>query len=503
MDSNHGLWEHLIETVLALYVKNTMILFVGVLALSSLIGISSAWFITSYAFPCRNFLEWALILPLACPAYIVAYVYTDFLEYAGPIQGLIRAIFDFETAKDYYFPEIRSIGGAIVVMSFVLYPYVYILAKTGFNSTPRSLYETASLYGKNRFFRVGIPLCRPYIAAGLALVGMEVLSDFGTVEYFSIQTLTLGIFNVWIGMNSIAAASQIALITFLFIVLLLFFEVRARSQQRFNETTKRFNRNTFKPLGNFIGLLVMLSCFLPIVIGFVIPLTILCSNIFIGAPVFDLYNIGKVLSSTILLALVSTSIILFLAFFSANIAYFCKNTFLLALYNVSASGYAFPGTMLAVGVVVFIGYIDSFTGGLLFLSGSFVGIVFAYTVRFYAIPFGSIISGFTRIPKNLFDASSTLGHSKIQTSTRITLPLLKSSILAASILIFVDIVKELPMTLILRPFNFETLATYTYQFAHDELMIEASLPSLFIIISGLLPIILINRVMQDFHFHKN
>ena len=214
------------DTVLPIYVVNTFLLFIGVLMLSVVLGVSTAWIVSHYSFFGKKIIEWALILPIACPAYIVAYVYTDFLEYAGPVQVLIRNIFGFSSAAEYYFPEIRSLMGAVFVMGFVLYPYIYILARTGFNNSPRSLYETARLYGRNKFFAVGLPLCRPYIVAGLALVAMEVLSDFGTVEYFSVQTLTLGMFNVWIGMNSISAASQIAVVTFMFIIILLILETR-------------------------------------------------------------------------------------------------------------------------------------------------------------------------------------------------------------------------------------------------------------------------------------
>ena len=246
-------------------------LFIGVLTLSAVLGVSTAWIVTYYSFVGKKVIEWALILPIACPAYIIAYVYTDFLEYAGPVQGFIRDFFEINSAADYYFPEIRSIAGAIFVMGFVLYPYVYILARTGFNSSPRSLYETASLYGRNKFLAVGLPLCRPYIVAGLALVAMEVLSDFGTVEYFSVQTLTLGMFNVWIGMNSISAASQIAIVTFIFIILLLVLEKRARSSQKYNETSKRFNNISPKKLNLKKALIAIALCLVPISLGFVVP----------------------------------------------------------------------------------------------------------------------------------------------------------------------------------------------------------------------------------------
>ena len=502
-ESNQDLWVHLVNTVFPIYVSNTLLLFVGVLTLSAGLGISTAWIVTYYSFIGKRVVEWALILPLACPAYIIAYVYTDFLEYAGPVQGLVRHFFDFNSASDYYFPEIRSVPGAIFVMGFVLYPYVYILARTGFKNSPRSLYETAMLYGRNKFLAVGLPLCRPYIVVGLALVAMEVLSDFGTVEYFSVQTLTLGMFNVWIGMNSISAASQIAIVTFGFIIILLVLERRARSSQKYNDTSKRLNNISPKELSAKNALFAIGFCLVPISVGFIIPMIILINNIIIGLKPDTFFAILPVLLNTIFLGFVATLIIIFLAFFSASSAYFSNNRFLVTIYSVAATGYALPGTMLAIGVVIFFGFLDKFTGNIIFLGGTIYGVIFALTVRFYAIPYGGVISGYSRIPSNLFDASKSLGYSTALTSYKITIPLIRTSIIAAAILTFVDIVKELPMTLILRPFNFETLATYTYQFAHDELMIEASLPAFFIILTGLIPILLLQNQLNSFFHSKN
>ena len=502
-ESNQDLWVHLVNTVFPIYVVNTFLLFIGVLSLSAVLGISTAWIVTQYSFFGKKIIEWALILPLACPAYIIAYVYTDFLEYAGPVQGLIRITFGFNSAAEYYFPEIRSIIGAIFVMSFVLYPYVYILARTGFNNSPRSLYETARLYGRNKFLAVGLPLCRPYVVAGLSLVAMEVLSDFGTVEYFSVQTLTLGMFNVWIGMNSISAASQIAMVTFIFIIILLVLERKARSSQKYNDTSKRLNNISPKKLSVNKGLFAIVFCLFPILIGFLIPIIILINSVFLGLKSDSFFAIFPILLNTLFVGFTATFIIILLAFFSASSAYFCKSRVLVTIYNVSATGYALPGTMLAIGVVIFFGFLDNFTGNIVFLGGTIYGVIFALTVRFYAIPYGGVFSGYSRIPSNLFDASKSLGYSSLSTSFKITLPLIKTSIIAAAILTFVDIVKELPMTLILRPFNFETLATYTYQFAHDELMIEASLPAFFIIAVGLIPILLLQRQLNSFFHSKN
>ncbi len=502
-ESNQDLWVHLVNTVLPIYLVNTLLLFLGVLTLAGGLGISTAWIVTYYTFTGKKVIEWALILPLACPAYIIAYVYTDFLEYAGPVQGIIRHIFGFNSAADYYFPEIRSVMGAIFVMGFVLYPYVYILARTGFNNSPRSLYETAGLYGRNKFLAVGLPLCRPYIAAGLALVAMEVLSDFGTVEYFSVQTLTLGMFNVWIGMNSISAASQIAIVTFVFIIILLVLERKARSSQKYNDTSKRLNNISPKEMSLKQALLAICFCLVPISFGFIVPITILINNVFMGLKPDSFFKIFPVLLNTIFIGFTATLIIILLAFFSASNAYFSKSRTLVSIYNIAATGYALPGTMLAIGVVIFLGFLDNFTGNIVFLGGTIYGVIFALTVRFYAIPYGGVISGYSRIPSNLFDASKSLGFSTTSTSYKITLPLIRSSIIAAAILTFVDIVKELPMTLILRPFNFETLATYTYQFAHDELMIEASLPAFFIIFTGLIPILLLQNQLNSFFHSKN
>ena len=503
IESNQDLWVHLINTVLPIYVANTFILFVGVLTLSVLLGVSTAWIVTYYSFFGKKIIEWALILPIACPAYIIAYVYTDLLEYAGPVQGFMRNIFGFNSAADYYFPEIRSVGGAIFVMGFVLYPYVYILARTGFTTSPRSLYETASIYGRNEFLAVGLPLCRPYIVVGLALVAMEVLSDFGTVEYFSVQTLTLGMFNVWIGMNSISAASQIAIVTFIFIIVLLILERKARSSQKYNDTSKRFNNISPKKLSFKKGILAIAFCSIPISFGFIVPIVILLKNVLIGLKAEYFLAIIPVLLNTLLVGISATFIIILLAFFSASSAYFSKNRALVYLYNIAATGYAFPGTMLAIGVVIFAGFLDKVSGSVFFFGGTIYVLIFALIVRFYAIPYGGLTSGYSRIPSNLFDASKSLGYSRMSTSIKITLPLIRTSIIATAILTFVDIVKELPMTLILRPFNFETLATYAYQFAHDELMIEASLPALFIILTGLIPILLLQKQLSSFFYSKN
>ena len=269
------LWSHLATTVLPRYVSNTVTLAAGVGVIALLFGVSSAWLVSRYEFPGRRWMEWILLLPAAVPAYIVAYTYTDFLEYAGPVQSLLRDMFGWNSARDYWFPEIRSMGGAILVMGAVLYPYVYLMARTAFLLTPASLYETALVAGRDVFWSVALPLARPAIVAGLALVLMEALSDFGTVEYFAIETLTLGIFNVWLGMNNLAAAAQIACLSFVFVLALLAVEIIARSHRQFVDTGRRPTPISAQRLYGWRGWGCLFACLIPVIVGFVVPVGVL------------------------------------------------------------------------------------------------------------------------------------------------------------------------------------------------------------------------------------
>ena len=270
-----GLWQHLIDTVLVKYIVNTFVLMGGVGLLSLAFGVSSAWVISRYTFPFHWALDWLLILPATIPAYLIAYTYTDLLEFAGPVQGFIRGWFGWNTSRDYWFPEIRSMGGAIFVMSAVLYPYIYLLARTAFSLTPASLHEAAKVHNNRSVLRLDLALGRPAIIAGLALVLMEVVSDFGTVEYFAVETLTLGIFNVWLGMNSLTAAAQIAILAFVFIFGLLFIEIRARKHQQFFNTTQRTSASGLTFVSGWRGKVCIVICFTPVFLGFILPVTVL------------------------------------------------------------------------------------------------------------------------------------------------------------------------------------------------------------------------------------
>ena len=498
-----GLWAHLFDTVLARYIWTTLALMVGVSVVTLLFGVTTAWIVAAYKFRFSRLLDMIILLPIACPAYLVAYAYTDFFEYAGPVQGMLRNLFGWQSPRAYYFPEIRSLGGAIFVLSSVLYPYVYLLSRTAFRQIPASFYEVSSIYDRNAFWTISLPLARPAIVAGLALVGMEVVSDFGTVEFFSLQTLTLGIFNVWIGMNNITAAAQIAIFTFIFIIFLLFTELYSRSQKRFNDTSSRQRNQKAKLLTGLPALLCIVLCLIPVLFGFFIPTGILLWNVVQSIDILVFSDVFKVFQNTLLVSCLGAGIIMLVSVLVACTSQVHSGKLLRLVSNLSATGYAFPGTMLAIGVLVCVGMFDRLLVtvmspvGMFHLSGTLAVLLFAYLVRFQAVGYGAVVSGLTKISPNVILCSRTLGMNAQGTMRWVTVPLIRNSIIAGGVLAFVDIMKELPMTLLLRPFDFETLATYSYQYAHDELMDQASLPALLIVLVGLIPVVFLNRLLRN------
>ena len=499
------LWVHLIETRFPSYIYNTVVLMTGVGILSLLIGVTLAWFVCRYNFFLSKIVEWALLLPLAVPSYIVAYCYTDFFEYSGTLQSNLRSMFSWQSGSDYYFPEIRSLGGAIFVMSFVLYPYVYFISKVAFKSTPISLFEAAEIYGKNLFLSVAIPLARPAIIAGLSLVLMETVSDFGTVDFFAVETITLGIFNLWLGMNNLAAAAQLALIAFTFIIILLGIELSARKSQKFNDTKIKNIDTITKRTSPMKSFLIFFICLIPIIIGFIIPLSILINN---SLTYFNSENwsyLFSIASNSFFIASFTAMIMILISFLLAvSIKFdgFKGFTFLSTLAGV---GYAFPGTVLALGTLFFMSTIQNIINNFfefvgfdinLILIGSYTALIFAYISRFNAVAFGAINSGINRIPPNMMEASLTLGQPFKYNIKVIILPLIRPSIITGAILSFVDIIKELPITLLLRPFNFETLATFVYQYANDEMLEKSSIAAILIVLIGLVPILIMSKAIN-------
>ena len=494
-----SLWPHLFSTVLPRYLLNTLILMIGVGSLSLFFGISTAWLVSRYEFPARSFFEWALLLPAAVPAYIIAYTYTDLLEYAGPVQGYLREFFNWQNSQDYWFPNIRSMEGAILVMSSVLYPYVYLLTRASFITLPISYFQTSAIYGRKPFFSVALPLARPAIIAGLALVLMETISDFGTVDYFAIETLTLGVFNVWLGMNSLSGAAQISSILFLIVVVLLTLELIARRNQRFYEKHSRQQTLELENVSNIKKILFFAICLAPLFLGFLIPVSVLLNFVIKGYAIINFREIIDTTITSISISFVASLTIMFLSFLMVVVATYKSNTFQKSVIFLASCGYAFPGTILAVGIVVFVGWLNElFYFQISYFVGGFLVLIFAYTLRFLAIGNGSIRSGVTRINPNLIDASKTMGRSFLTTIKKVILPLTYTYILVGGILVFVDILKELPITLLLRPFNFETLATYVYQYASDEMLEESSFAALIIVLAGLGPVVFLSRTIKKY-----
>ena len=492
-----SLWPHLFSTVLPRYISNTIILMLGVGLLSTLLGVSTAWVVTRYNFFGKKFFQWALLLPAAVPAYIIAYTYTDFLEYAGPVQKILRGFFNYQNSSEYWFPEIRSMEGAIFVMSFVLYPYVYMTTRASFLTVPISFFQTSLIYGRSSFFSVALPLARPGIIAGVALVLMETISDFGTVEYFALETLTLGVFNVWLGMNSLSGASQISSVLFVFVVVLLTIEYLARRRQRYHEKSSGQNMVESESSSQLQKTACFFICLIPIIIGFVIPVSILLNFILSGFSIINFTEIFHTSFFSIILAFSGAFFVMLASVFLIIISNYRSNNFQKVLIFLASCGYALPGTILAVGMVIFLGWINKYLNlQLSYIAGGFIILIFAYVVRFLAVGNASIRSGILRIHPNAMDASLTMGAGFFRGVKIIIMPLIFSNILIGGILVFVDILKELPITLLLRPFNFETLATYVYQYASDELLQESSFAALIIVVVGLGPIIFLNSALQ-------
>ena len=499
---SEGLWPHLMATVFPRYAANTVLLMIGVGSLTLFFGISSAWAVSRYRFPGVRLLSWALLLPATVPAYVIAYTYTDLLEFAGPVQSAFRAVFGWTTVREYWFPEIRSMGGAVLVMGSVLYPYVYVMARAAFRMTPASFYEVAMNHDRNLLISVGLPLARPAIVAGVALVLMEVISDFGTVEFFAVETLTLGIFNIWLGMNNLTAAAQIACVAFIFILTLLVIERAARRRQRFTDTGVRHSGLASVEANGPKATLCLFVCLLPIVLGFVIPVGVLLVFVLRGLAITDYAALAINALHSVTLAVGAAFIVITLAMLTVLVTTYQRHPMLRVMAGLSAMGYAFPGTVLAIGVVAFAGGVDTvaqyvtellgldFEG---FLIGSTALLMLGLVVRFQAIGYGSMLSGVKRLSPNLMSASFSLGQSFSTSAVTIATPLLMRPILAAGLLVFVDVMKELPMSLLLRPFDYETLATYVYQYAKDELLEQSALAALAIVAAGLGPVILLNN----------
>lgn len=505
-----NIWPHLLETTLPRYLVTTIKLMIGVGVITLAIGLATAWAVTMCEFPGRKFFEWALMLPFAVPAYVIAYVYTSLLDYAGPVQIALRDWFGWQSAADYWFPEIRSLGGATIMIGLVLYPYVYLLGRAAFLEQSPSLFAVSRSLGHSAlstFFKVVLPIARPAIAVGLSLVLMETLNDFGTVDFFAVQTLTAGLFDTWMNLGNLGGAAQIATTMLMFVVLLVTLERYSRRRQQ--QFAARDNR---EPLHRFTmsfprQMICVVVCAAPLVLGFVIPGATLG---YYAWEYFDVSWTPDFLRNTMNSLFLSGSAALTTLVIGVTLAYSRRlhNTRgMQVLMRLSSLGYAMPGAVLAVGVIVPLAGFDNWLDSLmrdylgvstgLLLSGSAFALIFAYTVRFLAVSAGSVESALQKVTPSMDMASRSLGHSPGKTLVKVHLPMLRGTLITAALVVFVDCMKELPATLILRPFNYETLATYVYQFASDEQLYHSALPALIIVLAGIIPIILMNRSISN------
>ncbi len=503
--ADQGTWAHLSRTVLPGLAANSLILACGVATGVAVIGTLTAWLTANHEFPGRRLLEWTLILPLAIPAYVLAYTYTDVLQYAGPVQTILRDSFGWQK-QDYWFPEIRSLSGAVVMLTLALYPYVYVIARVAFLEQSTTLAEAARNMGLSPFrvfTRISLPLARPAIAAGVALALMETLADYGTVSYFGIPTFTTGIFSAWFSQGDRIAAAKLAVILMGFVILVMLLEHWARRRARFHQTAGRHHVRIL--LTGATGWFVTMLCALPIVIGFAIPTLILFKLALTEGDVQFGARFVKLAANSFGVAAITALIAISAALLLAYLARSSGQRVQAWLNRLVGLGYAVPGTVIAVGVLIPLIALDHFlvdsiaaifgfkTG--LILTGGFFVLIYAYLIRFLAVALQSVEAGLSKITPNMDDAARSLGSTPIEVMRDVHMPLLRTSLITAGLLVFVDVMKELPATLVMRPFNFDTLAVQTYNLAMDERLAEASTAALAIVAVGLIPLIMASRAI--------
>ncbi len=497
-------WSHLASTVLPEYVANSLTLCAGVGLGVAVVGVTTAWLTAMHDFPGRRFFEWALVLPLAVPAYVMAYVYTDFLQFVGPVQTTLRELFGWEYG-DYRFPDIRTLPGAILMFVFVLYPYVYLLARTAFLERAGGVLEAARTLGTGpwrAFFTVSLPLARPAIAAGVALALMETLADYGTVAYFAVNTFTTGIYRAWFSLGDRVASAQLAAILLGFVLLLVALERSTRGRARYHNTSSR-HRPPPGRLHGLAGLAALLACLTPLLLGFLLPAGLLLrmavgeGDAQFGERFVMLARNSLTLSG--ITALLAVALAVLLAY-SARLS---KTFVAQGLNRLVGLGYAVPGTVIAVGVLIPVTRLDNWLAGQwesafgtnpgLLLTGGIAALIYAYLARFLAVALQTVEASLSKITPSMDDAARSLGLGQGATLRRVHVPILRSSLFTAALLVFVDVMKELPATLVMRPFNFDTLATQAYTLAADERLTEASTAALAIVAVGLLPLIALSR----------
>ena len=503
--TNSGeVWKHLAETVLWKYITNSFWLMIGVGCGVLMIGVGTAWLVTLCRFKSSRFFEWALLLPLAAPAYVLAYTYTEFLDYSGPVQTALRNLFGWGYG-DYWFPNVRSLWGAIAMLSLVLYPYVYLLARVAFLEQSVCTLEASRTLGCGpwrSFFTVALPLARPAIVAGLALALMETLNDFGTVQFFGVDTFTTGIYRTWFGMGNRVAAAQLAAFLLLFILWLILLERWSRRRARYYQHTGTRRQLPSYQLRGIRAVGAWIACFIPIGLGFLVPAAVLLDMTLKNVSVSLDDRFWSNARNSFILAVITAALAIVIAVVMAYGLRLRSNMGMQLAARVASMGYAVPGSVIAVGILIPIGRLDNaidawmratfgISTGLL-LSGTITALVFAYLVRFLAISFSTVEASLGKIKPSLDEAARSLGLSPTSTLVQVHTPMMWGSLLTAGMLVFVDVMKELPATLIIRPFNFDTLAIRVYNLASDERLAEASGSALALVAVGIVPVILLS-----------
>ncbi|MGF1680714.1 ABC transporter permease [Photobacterium minamisatsumaniensis] len=512
MGASDEVFAHLMGTVMPTYTMNTFLLVGGTLLLSVIFGLPAAWIMAMCRLPGEKVLQWALVLPLAMPGYIIGYIYTDWFDYAGPVQILLRDVFGWQTVQDYWFPNIRSLGGACFVLALVLYPYIYLLVRAAFMEQSTSLLQSARLLRCSpwdSFRRISLPLARPSIAVGLSLVAMETLGDFGTVSYFAINTLTTAVYDTWLGYSNLNAAAKISAIMLMVIFLLISAERFSRRKQKLFQQEFEHGDDIRYTLTGGKKIAALVWCWGLVVMAFLLPLAQLSYYAwhYFGeswTSQFQQYSINS-LKVSLIAAICAVILALIVNFYRR-----LDGRSMTAIpLRISSMGYAVPGTVLAIGVMIPLTSADHLLNdftiahglgrpGLIF-SGTMFAIIFAFVVRFAAVAIGSIESSLAKIPPSLDMASKTMGYASLPMLRRVHLPLIRRGCLIAGLLVFIESMKELNAALLLRPFNFETLATYVFNFASDEQLELAALPAILLVFVGLIPLVIVNRSLEQKH----
>lgn len=497
-------WQHLLDHVLLEYIKNSMALATGVAFGTFIIGVPAAWLCALYSFPGKRLVEFLLLLPLAVPAYIIAYTYTGVLDYSGPVQTYLRTVFNWHYG-DYWFPEIRSLGGAIAMFSFVLYPYVFLLTRSTLIMQSSNVIDAARTLGANsveRLLTLIIPLARPAIAAGITLALMETLADYGTVQYFGVDTFTTGIFRTWFGFGEPATAAQLSSILMLTVFVLFILEQQQRRRIRYHNPSNVAQQNNPASLSGRYALFAFIACLIPPLFGFIIPVLQLGYWALNTAGTMLNREFWSLAFNSFFLAASAAMVTLLIAIILAYGKRASHSLLVNSLINLCAMGYAVPGTIIAVGALIIFGKLDNWLitsldntfnidVGLIF-TGTIFALVFAHTVRFLSLALQTVGASLSKINHSMDEASRLMGNGLFSTLRNIHLPLVRSGLLTAALLVFVEVMKELPATLIMRPFNFNTLSVRAYELASDERLADASTAALAIVFTGIVPVIILN-----------